>query len=70
MSKVTQSEAQCGPVSLPPHGGGGMSAGWLTRAARVLGISRIAKGDGAGRGFDFVAMHRSLGSLERKSAGE
>ena len=50
----------------------GTSGGWLAGAARALGLAAAPETDGGGRGFDFVALRRSLDSLERKTseAGE
>jgi hypothetical protein len=42
---------------------------WLTGAVRALGIGNGGEASVAGTGgFDFLALHRSLASLERKSA--
>lgn len=69
MSKPSQRAPEVGGARLLSRAGKfGSSGGWLAGAARALGLSAAAETGSAGRGFDFTAMHRSLDSLERKSA--
>ncbi|WP_173985416.1 hypothetical protein [Magnetospirillum sp. SS-4] len=70
MSELSQDMAGGGSsLSSPAKEKAAKPRSWLGGAARALGLGG-SEAESASRqgGFDFIALHRSLASLERKSA--
>lgn len=70
MSEPSQDRGKVGlPFSAAAQDRPAKPKNWLTGAVRALGIGSGSEASAAGTGgFDFLALHRSLNSLERKSA--